>query len=235
MSKSVPVRARTPGERVTIVDERLRNVLVEDAGLPVITVKACKANGAHNLYDAAIAASNGKLLRYKGFGRKALHDLELALEKAMKERSMDNFKRVKLKDMRVCVEQGIEFMGTNRHDNTDPVWGLPRSYGYGYEDPRGSMPTVWGEKRQYGPYTNGEPIERCYCVFSYRYSWPILVFSELTGEWYANAEFASQTTSRHLRMCKPEGVGITWMTVRGLIEIVNNGTAGHVRQIVKAA
>lgn len=124
-------------------------------------------------------------------------------------------KRVTLNQMRSCVEQGVEF----RSSNDAPMGG----------------PSVWGERREYGPYTNGEPIERCFCVFSYRYSWPILVFSSLTGQWYGNDLFYSPTTSRHLRVCKPSGVEINWVGLNALTEIVNNGTAGAVRQIIKAA
>lgn len=124
-------------------------------------------------------------------------------------------KRVTLKEMRSCVQQGIEFRGTN-----DSPW---------------DKPSVWGENREYGPYTNAKPLERCYCVFSYRYSWPILVFSDLTGKWYGNDDYVSSATSRHLRMCKPEGVEINWVGQIALTELANNGTSGAVRQMVKAA
>lgn len=126
-------------------------------------------------------------------------------------------KVVTLNEARSCVEQGIEFRGTNNRDGT-------------------KSPTFWGEWRQYGPYKpTNVPLERCFCVFSYSYDWPILVFSDLTNEWYGNDEYYSNTTSRHLRVCKPHGKDIKMVGRMGLREIVFNGTAGAVRQMVKAA
>ncbi len=132
---------------------------------------------------------------------------------------MERFRHMKIvnrREMRTCVEQGIEFKGTNKVDGT-------------------SQPTVWGEWRQYGPYTEGKPLERCFCVFSYSYSWPIIVFSELTNKWYANQEKASPTTTRHLNECMPTKAVPDMLSRTALSEIVANGTAGAVRQMIKAA
>lgn len=135
--------------------------------------------------------------------------------RGIKER-FRNMKIVSRKEMRLCVEQGVEFKGTNKVDYS-------------------TRPTVWGEWRQYGPYADSKPLERCFCVFSYSYSWPIIVFSELTNKWYANQEKASPTTTRHMTECKPTNATLNMVSRSAMLEIVANGTAGAVRQIVKAA
>ena len=114
------------------------------------------------------------------------------------------------REARTFVEQGVEFINTNK--------------------------TLWGEWRQYGPYhPDNVAAERCYCVFSYRYSWPLLVFSDQTGCWYSNDEKYSSTTSRHMSHIKPREKEVLSIGHRALIELVANGAVGHVRQMVKAA
>lgn len=38
---------------------------------------------------------------------------------------------------------------------------------------------------------------RQYAVYSYRHSWPLFIYSHVTGQWYENTDKYSRTTSKH--------------------------------------
>ena len=123
---------------------------------------------------------------------------------------MSKPKTITNREARTFVEQGVEFINTNK--------------------------TLWGEWRQYGPYhPDNVPAERCYCVFSYSYSWPLLVYSDQTDTWYSNDEKYSRTTSRHMSHVKPREKEILSVGCRALVELMSNGAVGHVRKIVAEA
>lgn len=124
---------------------------------------------------------------------------------------------ITLQQMRSYVEQGVEFRGTNNVEGTN-------------------KPTIWAEWREYGPYNpTNVPIERCYCVFSYSYSWPLLVFSNHTNTWYGNDERYSNTTTRHMSHAKPYEKEVLMVGRNALYEMVGNGTIGTVRRKIAEA
>lgn len=124
---------------------------------------------------------------------------------------MSKIQRTTNREVRNYVEQGVEFINKAR--------------------------TMWGEWRSYGPYNHetAGPAERCYCVFSYRYDWPLLVYSDQTDTWYSNDERYSRTTSRHMSHIKPREREVLSVGRNALMELVSNGAVGHVRKIVAEA
>lgn len=68
------------------------------------------------------------------------------------------------------------------------------------------------------------PGHRLYIVYSYGEHWPLLVFDRATGEWWANEDKYSATTSRHMTQCRPYTVPsdefryVSAASLRGVIE-----------------
>lgn len=89
--------------------------------------------------------------------------------------------------------------------------------------------TLWGEWYEQGIPETGEVVRR-YCVYSYRYSWPLFVAETgADGEvhWFENIDRFSVTTSRHKTQAHPR-VPTTLMTVGAMRRIVREGMVGLV-------
>lgn len=70
---------------------------------------------------------------------------------------------------------------------------------------------------------------RRYIVYSYRDTWPLLVYDENTQVWYENTDRVSRTTSKHLTLAKRAVAGtVVQVNVDDLIKIVNYGPVGIV-------
>ena len=65
-------------------------------------------------------------------------------------------------------------------------------------------------------------IDKLYCVFSYGSHFPMYVFDGVIGEWIANNDKYSSTTSRHQSKCKPNNVRFT-MNTHALKEVISCG------------
>jgi hypothetical protein len=50
---------------------------------------------------------------------------------------------------------------------------------------------------------HGDGDDRRYVVYSYRRSWPLYIYIELTGQWYENIDTFSVTTSVHRSQTYP--------------------------------
>ena len=65
-------------------------------------------------------------------------------------------------------------------------------------------------------------IDKLYCVFSYGSHFPMYVFDGVIGEWIANNDKYSSTTSRHQSKCKPNNVRYE-MDTKALKEVISCG------------
>ena len=65
-------------------------------------------------------------------------------------------------------------------------------------------------------------IDKLYCVFSYGRHFPMYVFDGDVGEWIANNDKYSSTTSRHQSKCKPNNVRYE-MDTKAIKELINLG------------
>lgn len=87
--------------------------------------------------------------------------------------------------------------------------------------------TLWGEWYEQGIEETGEIVRR-YCVFSYRYDWPLFV-AEQDGQgawhWYENIDEYSRTTARHQTQSHPHLLTMP-MTLGAMNRIVRHGIAG---------
>jgi hypothetical protein len=87
--------------------------------------------------------------------------------------------------------------------------------------------TLWGEWYEQGIEETGDIVRR-YCVYSYRYSWPLFVAEESedgTVHWYENIDRYSVTTSKHKGQAHPYFPTVP-MTVNAMKRIVREGIAG---------
>lgn len=88
--------------------------------------------------------------------------------------------------------------------------------------------TLWGEWYEQGTPETGEIVKR-YCVYSYRYDWPLFVAEHDpqtdAWRWYENADRFSVTTSKHRGQTHPH-VHTVPMTVQAMNRIVREGIVG---------
>lgn len=87
--------------------------------------------------------------------------------------------------------------------------------------------SLWGEWYEQG-IDGTEDVARRYCVFSYRYTWPLFVAEESedgTVHWYENIDRFSVTTSRHRTAAHPYTATVP-MTCNAMQRIVRDGIAG---------
>lgn len=87
--------------------------------------------------------------------------------------------------------------------------------------------TLWAEWYEQGIPETGDIVRR-YCVYSYRYDWPLFVAEQDdTGawHWYENITKFSRTTSRHVSQAHPYFPTLP-MTVGAMNRIVRHGIAG---------
>jgi len=92
---------------------------------------------------------------------------------------------------------------------------------------KNSNKTLWGEWYEQGIPETGEIVKR-YCVYSYRYDWPLFVAEQDeqgTWHWYENADRFSVTTSKHRSQSHPH-VRTVPMTVGAMKRIVREGIVG---------
>lgn len=91
---------------------------------------------------------------------------------------------------------------------------------------KNSNGTLWGEWYEQGIPETGDIVRR-YCVYSYRYDWPLFVAEQGEGTWYwyENADRFSVTTSKHKSQAHPHFPTLP-MTVGAMNRIVRHGIAG---------
>lgn len=83
-----------------------------------------------------------------------------------------------------------------------------------------------------------EEITGClYVVYSYRHSWPLLVYELSTDAWFANSSRVSQSTSRHMNNCRPEQLSraITYLDVDAMSGIEQHGFVGYMARRIDRA
>ncbi len=65
--------------------------------------------------------------------------------------------------------------------------------------------------------------ERAYVVYSYGFHWPMYVFED--GQWYANSDKRSVTTSKHANQTRPTGAVIIEFDHSMIESIISDGIA----------
>lgn len=75
---------------------------------------------------------------------------------------------------------------------------------------------------------------RLYVVYSYRDTWPLLVFDRAFGQWYANEDRYSATTTRHMSQCRPYTVPsdeFCYASTKHLIAMIDNLTQDRLEDV----